>query len=68
MPEREPRTEIGRLGRALNTMLGQIEAAFDAREESEESANRSEERMRGFIADAGHELRTPLTTIRGFAE
>jgi two-component system OmpR family sensor kinase len=64
----EPRTELGRLGRALNTMLGQIETAFRAREESEGRARRSEERMRQFVADASHELRTPLTTIRGFAE
>ncbi len=64
----EPRTEVGRLGRALNTMLGQIEAAFTARAQSEARSRRSEERMRQFVADASHELRTPLTTIRGFAE
>jgi two-component system, OmpR family, sensor kinase len=68
IPERDPRTEVGSLGRSLNTMLSQIEAAFHAREESEQAAHRSEERMRRFIADASHELRTPLTTIRGFAE
>jgi len=68
VPERDPHTEIGRLGRSLNTMLSQIESAFHAREESEAAAHRSEERMRRFIADAGHELRTPLTAIRGFAE
>ena len=68
VPERDPRTEIGRLGRSLNIMLSQIETAFHAREESEAAAHRSEERMRRFIADAGHELRTPLTAIRGFAE
>ena len=68
VPERDPRTEVGSLGRSLNAMLTQIEAAFHAREESEEAALRSEERMRRFIADASHELRTPLTTIRGFAE
>jgi two-component system, OmpR family, sensor kinase len=68
VPERDPRTEIGRLGRSLNIMLSQIETAFHAREESEEAAHQSEERMRRFIADASHELRTPLTAIRGFAE
>jgi two-component system OmpR family sensor kinase len=67
IPERDPRTEIGRLGRSLNTMLSQIENAFHAQEESERAAHQSEERMRRFIADASHELRTPLTTIRGFA-
>jgi two-component system OmpR family sensor kinase len=61
-------TEVGRLGTSLNTMLGQIEDAFHARERSEMNARASEERMRRFVADAGHELRTPLTSVRGFAE
>ena len=68
VPELDPRTEIGSLGRSLNIMLSQIETAFHAREESEAAAHQSEERMRRFIADASHELRTPLTAIRGFAE
>ena len=56
-------------------MLGQIEAAFTAREaseraalESERRALRSEERMRQFVADASHELRTPLSAVRAYAE
>jgi two-component system OmpR family sensor kinase len=68
VPERDPRTEVGRLGRSLNAMLSQIETAFHARSQSEASARRSEEKMRQFVADASHELRTPLTAIRGFAE
>jgi two-component system, OmpR family, sensor kinase len=68
VPERDPRTEIGSLGRSLNTMLSQIETAFHKQEESEAAAHRSEERMRRFVADASHELRTPVTAIRGFAE
>src|SRR3984957_13568104 len=68
VPERDPQTEVGSLGRSLNVMLSQIETAFDARSQSEESARRSEERMRQFVGDASHELRTPLTAIRGFAE
>jgi two-component system, OmpR family, sensor kinase len=67
VPEGDPHTEIGSLGRSLNVMLTQIETAFHAREASEQAAHQSEERMRRFIADASHELRTPLTTIRGFA-
>jgi two-component system, OmpR family, sensor kinase len=67
VPEGDPRTEVGSLGRSLNAMLSQIERAFHAQEESEQAAHESEERMRRFIADASHELRTPLTTIRGFA-
>ncbi len=68
VPERDPRTEIGRLSLAINGMLGQIQSAFAATAASEDSARRSEERMRRFVADASHELRTPLATIRGFAE
>jgi two-component system, OmpR family, sensor kinase len=68
VPDEDPRTEVGRLGRSLNVMLSQIETAFRARSKSETAARRSEERMRQFVADASHELRTPLTAIRGFAE
>ncbi|HEX6422934.1 MAG TPA: HAMP domain-containing sensor histidine kinase [Acidimicrobiales bacterium] len=68
VPDHHPGTEMGRLSRALNAMLEQIERAFRAREASETRARRSEERMRRFVADASHELRTPLTSIRGFAE
>ncbi|RZS37855.1 two-component system OmpR family sensor kinase [Herbihabitans rhizosphaerae] len=68
VPVDNPHSEVGRLGSALNTMLGQIESAFRARESSEAAARSSEERMRRFVADASHELRSPLTSIRGYAE
>jgi two-component system, OmpR family, sensor kinase len=68
VPQRDPRTEVGRLSRALNGMLAQIQRALGASEQSADQARTSEERMRRFITDASHELRTPLTTIRGFAE
>lgn len=55
------RTEVGRLGRALNAMLERLESAFREREESEA-------RLRAFVADASHELRTPLAAVRGYAE
>ena len=57
----DTRTEVGRLGIALNTMLGRIEAALTAREASEQ-------RLRRLVTDASHELRTPLTSLRGYAE
>ena len=38
----EPTTELGRLSRALNAMLAQIEAAFTARAASEEAARAAE--------------------------
>ena len=64
----EADTEVGRLGLALNAMLAQVEAAFRAREASEQRAWRSEQRMRRFVADASHELRTPLAAVRAYAE
>ena len=68
VPERDPRTEVGRLSLALNGMLAQIQRAVASSESSAEQARTSEDRMRRFITDASHELRTPLTTMRGFAE
>jgi two-component system OmpR family sensor kinase len=56
-----PKTEVGRLGLALNGMLERLEQAFQER-------TASEERLRQFLADASHELRTPLASIRGYAE
>ncbi len=50
----DERTEVGRVGGALNTMLDRIEA--------------SDRRLRRFIADASHELRTPLAAVRAYAE
>ncbi|HET6212212.1 MAG TPA: HAMP domain-containing sensor histidine kinase [Micromonosporaceae bacterium] len=60
-PDADPHTEPGRLGLAMNAMLGRIQRALAARAASEQ-------RLRQFLADASHELRTPLTSIRGFAE
>ena len=61
LPELQPATEVGRLTKSLNTMLGRIEESFAQK-------NASESKLRRFVADASHELRTPLTAIRGFAE
>jgi two-component system OmpR family sensor kinase len=57
----DARTEVGRLGLALNAMLARLERAFAGQ-------RASEERLRRFLADASHELRTPLQSIRGYAE
>ncbi|MEU3606578.1 ATP-binding protein [Streptomyces sp. NPDC035033] len=59
--EADPRTEVGQVGAALNRMLDHVHEALDARQ-------RSETRVRRFVADASHELRTPLASIRGYAE
>ena len=61
VPDADPDTELGRLGTALNEMLGQIEAGIQERAAGEA-------RLRRFVADAAHELRTPLTSLRGYAE
>ncbi|WP_218025966.1 sensor histidine kinase [Nocardia miyunensis] len=57
----DPRTEVGRLGRAFNVMLARLSTTMRQLEDSEA-------RLRAFVADASHELRTPLTSIRGYAE
>ncbi len=56
-----PRSEVGRLGTALNGMLTRIEATVQEREASQEQ-------MRQFFADASHELRTPLASLLANAE
>ncbi len=57
----DDRTEVGRLGTALNAMLTQIEEAFTRQHNSENA-------LRRFLAQASHELRTPLASVRGYAE
>ncbi|WP_346007747.1 HAMP domain-containing sensor histidine kinase [Janibacter terrae] len=61
VPDVDPRTEVGQVGLALNSMLDNVDGALRARQESET-------RARQFVADASHELRTPLASIRGYAE
>lgn len=58
---RHGKTEIGRLNRALNSMLDSIESAVKGKD-------KTLEQMRRFVSDASHELRTPLVTVRGYAE
>jgi two-component system OmpR family sensor kinase len=57
----DARTEVGRLGAALNGMLGRIEDFVAEREASQRATSR-------FFADASHELRTPLASLRANAE
>jgi two-component system, OmpR family, sensor kinase len=57
----DTRTEVGRLGAALNGMLTRIEDFIAEREAGQEATRR-------FFADASHELRTPLASLRANAE
>ena len=57
----DPRTEVGRVGSALNRMLDHVDVALETRQASEN-------KVRQFVADASHELRTPLASIRGYSE
>ncbi|SDZ50469.1 sensor histidine kinase [Herbiconiux ginsengi] len=57
----DPRSEVGRVGLAFNRMLEHVASALTSRQ-------RSENKVRQFVADASHELRTPLASIRGYAE
>jgi two-component system, OmpR family, sensor kinase len=61
LPGATPNTEVGRLNRSMNTMLGRIDHAFADRA-------RTIDQMRRFVGDASHELRTPLVSVRGYAE
>lgn len=54
-------SEAGQVAAALNRMIDHVETSLAERQ-------RSEERMRRFLADASHELRTPLASIAGYAE
>jgi two-component system OmpR family sensor kinase len=53
-----PQDEVGHLATTFNTMLTELQAAY---QQVEDTVNV----QRRFIADASHELRTPLTTLRG---
>lgn len=54
-------TESAELAASLNAMIGRLSDSISEKE-------RSEAKLREFVADASHELRTPLTTVLGYAQ
>ncbi|WP_062130958.1 sensor histidine kinase [Demequina aestuarii] len=54
-------SETAELAGSLNAMIATLTDSLRERE-------RSETRLREFVADASHELRTPLTTVLGYSE
>ena len=54
-------SEVDRLSRALDQMVGELQQAVVAE-------RAAQERMQEFLGDASHELRTPLTVVRGYLE
>lgn len=68
IPDPDPRTEVGEVGAALNTMLDELHTSSIQRQAALSAAQDSEARMRQFVADASHELRTPLTSVHGISE
>jgi two-component system sensor histidine kinase TrcS len=57
----DPRTEVGKVGEALNRLISHVDEALAVRAATDK-------RMRRFVTDASHELRTPLAAIQGYAE
>jgi signal transduction histidine kinase len=53
-----PQDEVGQLALTFNSMLAQLQNAY-------QKVAHSLEMQRNFVADVSHELRTPLTTLRG---
>jgi signal transduction histidine kinase len=53
-----PDDEVGRLAKTLNSMLSELQEAY-------QQVGQALERQRRFVADVSHELRTPLTTLNG---
>jgi signal transduction histidine kinase len=58
---KEPHDEIEDLALTFDHMAEQVEIAFGEQQ-------KSEQRVRQFLAEVSHELRTPITSIRGYLD
>lgn len=56
--------ELARLASGFNTMIAQLERAFQSRDTTYAQLKAAYEHQKRFTADASHELRTPLTRIK----
>ena len=68
VPGSERSTEVGHVANALNSMLGRIQDAFRARDDTEAQLRATQQRLRSFVADASHELRSPVAAVSAYAE
>ncbi|HEX4721900.1 MAG TPA: HAMP domain-containing sensor histidine kinase, partial [Pseudonocardiaceae bacterium] len=63
-----PDTELGSTAAAFDDMLDALEGAEHQARVAEAASRASEERTKGFVADAAHELRTPIAGVQAAAE
>ena len=68
VPGADRATEVGHVASALNSMLGRIQDAFHERDATELELRTTQQRLRGFVADASHELRSPVAAVSAYAE
>ena len=74
-PEKGEYTEIGVLGKNMNTLsmrlretIGELKSVNNQLQKDIEEKTRIDEMRKEFIANVSHELKTPITSIKGFAE
>jgi two-component system OmpR family sensor kinase len=67
-PEADPRTELGRVGRAVNAMADELGLARDDEEHAVGTAAQAKRRLTDFVADASRELRRPLNSLRDLVD
>ena len=74
-PEKGEYTEIGVLGKNMNTLsrrlrdtIGELKSVNNQLQKDIEEKTRIDEMRKEFIANVSHELKTPIALIQGYAE